>query len=50
VTTGKAVFETEYNGNQVNAKTISACGQLTTLNFNGISTDLNLDEIALQCR
>jgi hypothetical protein len=50
VTAGKAVFETEYNGNQVNATTTSACSQLTTLNFNGIETDLNLDETALQCR
>jgi hypothetical protein len=50
VKAGKAVFETEYNGNQVTAKTTSACSQLTALNFNGIETDLNLDETALQCR
>ena len=50
VNAGKAVFETEYNGNQVSTTTTSACRQLTTLNFNGIETDLNLDETALQCR
>jgi len=50
VIAGKAVFETEYSGNQVNAQTTSACSQLATLNFNGIETDLNLDETALQCR
>jgi hypothetical protein len=50
VMAGKAVFETEYNGNQVTTKTTSACSQLTTLNFNGIETDLNLDVTALQCR
>jgi len=50
VSAGKAVFETEYNGNQVTTKTTSACSQLTALNFNGIETDLNLDETALQCR
>jgi hypothetical protein len=50
VIAGKAVFEAEYNNNQVNAATTSACSQLTTLNFNGIETDLNLDKAALQCR